>query len=76
MSLSTGLWVFLPPLLPTRLMCLRSPGDQVPGVEDDPSRDEAFSMWSTATAHRIYGILSNVYIVQCVEFFYQVDNST
>ena len=75
-QLPPGVWLFLPPLLLTRLLRLRSSGDQVPGVEDDPSCDEdyeAFSMWSTTTAHRIYDILSSV---QCVEFFYQVDNST
>ena len=40
MSLSTGLWVFLPPLLPTRLMCLRSPGDQMSGEDLDDDDDD------------------------------------
>ena len=46
-QLPPGVWLFLPPLLLTRLLRLRSSGDQVPGVEDDPSHDEddeAFSM--------------------------------
>ena len=53
-QLPPGVWLFLPPLLLARLLRLRSSGDQVPGVEDDPSRDEddeAFSMWSSTTAH-------------------------